>query len=90
MGPAAAVNQRQSDILVMPSPLESVDFWITLAVLLGSAAVIGLMVWMERRPRVDFTPRLLPTTPIMLLSAFVGLLALVHLLNLYGIHTGRR
>ncbi len=74
----------------MPPDLTSIELWITLAVFLGSVTIVALMVWLERRPRVDFTPRLLPTTPIMMVFAFVGLLALVHLLNLYGIHTGRR
>lgn len=74
----------------MPPDFTSIELWITLAVFLGSVTIVALMVWLERRPRVDFTPRLLPTTPIMMVFAFVGLLALVHLLNLYGIHTGRR
>lgn len=73
----------------MPSDVSSTELWITLAIFLGSVAIVGLMVWLERRPRVDLNPRLLPTTPIMMVFAFVGLLALVHLLNLYGIHTGR-
>jgi hypothetical protein len=45
---------------------------------------------MERRPRETLEPRLIPTTPLIIVFAFIGLLALVHLANLYGIHTGRR
>jgi hypothetical protein len=55
-------------------------------------ACIGLVVWMiilERKPKDSFNTRLLPTTPIMLVSGFVALLALVHLVNVMGIHTGR-
>lgn len=74
----------------MPPDPYSIELWITLAVFLGSAGIIGLMVWLESRPRVDLNPRLVPTTPVMIVFAFIGLLALVHLLNLYGIHTGRR
>lgn len=74
----------------MPPDLYSFELWITLAAFLGSAGIIGLMVWLESRPRVDLNPRLVPTTPVMIVFAFIGLLALVHLLNLYGIHTGRR
>ena len=74
----------------MPPDFTSIELWITLAVFLGSVTIVALMVWLERRPRVDFTPHLVPTTPIMMVFAFAGLLALVHLLNLYGIHTGRR
>jgi hypothetical protein len=30
-----------------------------------------------------------PATPVMLFSGIVALLALVHLVNLLGVHTGR-
>jgi hypothetical protein len=55
---------------------------------LGIVAVGG-MAWLERRPRKSLEPRLFPTTPIMFLGAFVSLVAVVHLVNLYGVHTGR-
>ena len=74
---------------LMPPDLNPTELWLTLAALGLSIAVIGWMVWLERRPRVDLNPRLVPTTPILLVFAFIGLLALVHLANLYGIHTGR-
>jgi hypothetical protein len=73
----------------MPTDLNPLEFWLTLGILVLSVAIVALMVWLERRPRADFNPRLLPTTPILLAFAFIGLLALVHLLNLWGIHTGR-
>jgi hypothetical protein len=66
------------------------EFLITLAVLLGAAAVIGYMSWLERRPRKSLTPRMIPTTPTIIVFGFIALLAVVHLANLYGIHTGRR
>ena len=68
----------------------SLNLWITLGVLLLSVAVIAYMARLERRPRETLEPRLIPTTPMIFLFAFIGLLALVHLANLYGIHTGRR
>lgn len=68
----------------------SLNLWITLGVLLLSVAVIAYMARLERRPRETLEPRLIPTTPTIIVFAFVGLLALVHLANLYGIHTGRR
>ena len=74
---------------MFPSTADPAEIWITLGSLAASAAIIGLMAWLDRRPRTDFAPRLLPTTPILLVFGFIGLLALVHLLNLYGIHTGR-
>jgi hypothetical protein len=74
---------------MIPANADPTEFWITLAIFAASAVIIGLMAWLERRPRTDFSPRLIPTTPILLVFGFVGLLALVHLLNLWGIHTGR-
>jgi hypothetical protein len=68
----------------------SLNLWITLGVLFLSGGVIAYMVRLERRPREKLEPRLIPTTPMIILFAFIGLLALVHLANLYGIHTGRR
>ena len=73
----------------MPPALNPLEFWLTLGVFLACAGIVGSMAWLERRPRHSFEPRLLPTTPVLLVFGFFGLLALVHLLNLYGIHTGR-
>ena len=73
----------------MPEFIDPYNLWITVAILGASIAVAGLMVWLEHRPRRDLMPRLVPTTPILMVSGFIGLLALVHLLNLLGIHTGR-
>ena len=50
--------------------------------------VVGLMVWLERRPRKSLDPHLVPTTLVMFVGAFVSLIAIVHLVNLYGVHTG--
>lgn len=85
-GDVVTVNQAPA---AMPTPIDPRDLWLTLAALCASIAVGALMVWLERRPRTDLSPRLLPTTPILLGAALIGLLALVHLVNLYGIHTGR-
>ena len=73
----------------MPITDNSLEIWITLALLVGSIAVIGFLSWLERRPRNSLNPRLIPTTPVILVFAFVALLAAVHLANLFGIHTGR-
>ena len=70
--------------------VDSLEFWLTLAVLAGSIFVVGFMSWLERRPRKSLTPRMIPTTPVLILFGFIALLALVHLFNLYGIHTCRR
>jgi putative copper export protein len=70
--------------------LSNYQFWITIAVLLLSIGVIVYTSWVERRPRTTLKTRLIPTTTIIIIFGFIALLALVHLANLYGIHTGRR
>lgn len=73
----------------MPTEVAPAELWITFAALMAGTGLAGVMAWLERRPRHDFNPRLVPTTLLMFIGALVGLLALVHLLNLWGIHTGR-
>jgi hypothetical protein len=70
---------------VMPSS----EMLITLSIFAAAAATVAAMVILERRPRVDLTPRLIPTTPILLISGFIALLAFIHVVNLLGYHTGR-
>ena len=65
------------------------EFLLTFAVFFVCACIVGYLAWLERRPRKSLTPRLIPTTPVLLIFGFIGLLSLVHLLNMYGIHTGR-
>lgn len=72
----------------MASP-SSFELWLTLCILGLSAALVGCMVYLERRPRDLLKPRLFPTTPVMFIAMLVAVLALVHLLNIYGVHTGR-
>ncbi len=73
----------------MPADLNPFELWLTVAALVAGCGVGGLMVWLEQRPRLSLAPRLIPTTPILFLGAVVAILALVHLINLMGIHTGR-
>jgi amino acid transporter len=73
----------------MPHSILTFEFITTFLLFLGCFAVAGTMAWLERRPKESLAPRLLPATPIMLVAGFVGLLALVHLLNLSGVQTGR-
>jgi hypothetical protein len=74
----------------MPPNVSAAELWITLAVLAAGLGLVAAMAILEHRPRKSFDPRLIPTTPLLLAGAFIGLLALVHLLNLWGIHTGRQ
>ncbi len=53
-------------------------------------ALVAIMTWIERRPRKSLDPRLIPTTPLMFLGVFICLVAVVHIVNTFGIHTGRR
>jgi hypothetical protein len=64
-------------------------FLMTLLVLVAALGAIVRMVVLEKRPRDDLNPRLIPTTPVLLASGFVALLAFIHLVNLVGFHTGR-
>ena len=52
--------------------------------------LIGVMAWLERRPRKSLNPRMVPTTLVMFIGAFICLVAVVHIVNTFGIHTGRR
>jgi hypothetical protein len=74
----------------VPADLDPTELWVTIAALVLGAALAGWAAWTERRPRKSLEPRLIPTTPILFLGVLIGLLATVHLLNLWGITTGRR
>lgn len=69
--------------------LISANFLITFAIAAGALAVIGIVAWRERQPRHNLNPGLLPPAPVILFSGIVALLAIVHLVNLLGVHTGR-
>jgi hypothetical protein len=60
----------------------TIEFWVTLAFLAGGAVFVGLMVWLEKRPKTRLQPHMLPTTLIMVLSALVALVAGFHLIDL--------
>jgi hypothetical protein len=67
------------------------DFSITLLAMLSVAGLAVLAGWRGARPPdLSRGPRLVPWRPIMMLSAVVLLLLLVHLLNLLGVETGKR
>jgi hypothetical protein len=74
----------------MPPNLNPTELWLTLAVLALGGGLVAAMAIIERRPRKSLDPRLVPTTPLLFVGAAIGLLALVHLLNLWGINTGRQ
>lgn len=61
---------------------------ITLSVLGGSVGLAVFANWKAAQPWDDLKPRIVPWRLVMLLSAFAGILALVHLINLAGGETG--
>jgi hypothetical protein len=66
-----------------------VEMSLTYGGLILGVALVVVMVWLEKRPRKSLNPGL-PTTPLMFLGAFICLVAVIHIVNSYGIHTGRR
>ena len=68
----------------------TVGMFITYGGLAVGLALVGVMAWLERRPRKSLDPKLVPTTPLMFLGAFICLVAVIHIVNTFGIHTGRR
>lgn len=66
-----------------------VEISLTYGGLALGVALVSLMVWIEKRPRKTLEPRLVPTTPLMFVGAFICLVAVVHIVNSLGIHTGR-
>ena len=68
----------------------NVGMLLTYGALALGLALVGVMAWLERRPRKSLNPRMVPTTPLMFLGAFICLVAVVHIVNTFGIHTGRR
>jgi hypothetical protein len=69
--------------------LQQPETLITLAALVLGLIVVAATILIERRPRDLMKPRIIPTTPVMFLGMLVAILALVHLVNLAGLHTGR-
>ena len=43
------------------------------------------MAWLEKRPRDQIMPSMIPTTPVMFIGFIIALLALAHMLTLLGI-----
>jgi hypothetical protein len=66
------------------------DFPLTLAISAGLLALTVGAGWLGARPPNPHKgPRLVPWRLIMLLSAAVLMVVLAHLLNLFGVTTGR-
>lgn len=81
----AAVNSNAATHIT----LMSMQLAVTLGIIAASTSTAGAMVFLEKRPRRSLNPRLIPTTPILIAAGFITVLAVVHLVNLLGVHTGR-
>ena len=66
--------------------LENSDFWIAILALVFGLSLVAAMYWLEKQPRQDMKPRLLPTTLILLIGLLIALGAAIHLLSYAGIH----
>jgi len=66
-----------------------VEMSLTYGGLALGLVLVAIMVWLEKRPRKSLEPRMVPTTPFMFLGAFICLVAVIHIVNTLGIHTGR-
>lgn len=49
-------------------------------------ALVVLMCWRESKPKKSMEVSIWPTTPFLLAGAFLAVLAVVHLLTLYGVN----
>jgi hypothetical protein len=66
------------------------ELYLTASVFVSAIACVGLLSWLERRPRPPLSPQLIPITPLLLAAVLVAVLAGSHLLSLWGIEHGRR
>jgi hypothetical protein len=79
-----------SNAKVLKMPQNIVELSLTYGGLALGLVLVAVMAWIEKRPRKSLEPSLVPTTPLMFLGAFICLVAVSHIVNTLGIHTGRR
>lgn len=64
------------------------DLTSTLVVLALAAGLFGYGSWRAAQPADPLRPRMIPWRPVIITAGMVGLLMLVHLVNLAGVSTG--
>jgi hypothetical protein len=62
--------------------IDNIQFLITAGILAAAFVTVGVLIWLEKRPRKHLMPSLIPTTPIFLLMAIIIMLAGVHLVHI--------
>ena len=68
----------------------SSDFWISVAIFVGGILLMAAMYRLEKQPKGNLKPRLLPTTLVLLVGLLIALGAGFHLLAYAGIHPATR
>ncbi len=69
----------------------TIELAATMAVVLAAAGFSVFSGWRGAQPPdLARGPRLVPWRPLMMAAGLLTLLALVHLLNLLGVETGRQ
>lgn len=82
------VNHTPANLHKMQNIIYSQSFIVTaLVFVVAVGGGVGLAFY-DRRPRESLNPPMLPTIPLLLISGLVALLALVHLVNMFGVKTG--
>jgi hypothetical protein len=66
------------------------DLAITITALAFCCGLFAYASHRAAKPADPLKPRLIPWRPIILASGFAALIAIVHLVNLAGIETGRQ
>ena len=56
----------------------------------GGIGLAGTMAWLEKKPRDDLMPSMIPTTPVMFIGLIIALLAAAHMLSLAGVSLPQR
>jgi hypothetical protein len=65
------------------------ELWLTLGALAAGTGVFAAAAIAERRPRRSLDVPLISPMPVMFAGLVIVILALVHLVNLAGVVTGR-
>ena len=63
---------------------------LTLLLMAVAAALFALAAWRSDKPSNPLKPRLIPWTPLALISGVFFLMLLTHVFSLFGLETGQR
>jgi len=61
----------------------------TLLLIAASASLTGFAIWRDSKPRQNGKAHWFSWKPVLMVSTVVLIVFIAHLLNLYGIETGR-